>query len=73
MVGLPCVTRQIPRGELVIVEVGDHLGRPWPDRVTFDGNQLMTGLLCGVTAAAGAHPSATKRTSPLDNLETLWP
>lgn len=55
---IPCVTGQIPRGEFMIIEVGDHLGRPWPGGVSFDENQLVTGLPCGVTAAAGTHPSS---------------
>lgn len=40
----------------MITKVSDHLGRPWPSSVTFDGNQLVTSLPCGVTAAAGTHP-----------------
>lgn len=44
----------------MIVKVSDHLGRPWPDGVMFDRNQLVTGLPCGVTAAAGTHPSTSE-------------
>lgn len=58
--GLPRVARQIPCGEFMNTKVSDHLGRPWPGSVTFDGNQLVTSLPCGVTAAAGTHLSKTK-------------
>lgn len=60
MRGLPCVRRQVPGGELMILKVSSHLGHPGPRGVAFDGNQLMTDLLCGVTAAAGAHPPHNK-------------
>lgn len=58
--GLPCVTREIPRGEFMVIEVSDYLGCPWPNGVTFDRNQLLTDLPCGVTTAAGTHPSTAK-------------
>lgn len=60
MRGLPCVRRQIPGGEFMILKVSSHLGHPGPRGVSFDGNQLMTDLLCGVTAATGAHPPHNK-------------
>lgn len=44
----------------MILKISNHLGHPGPCGVSFDGNQLMTNLLCGVTAAAGAHPPRNK-------------
>lgn len=67
MVDVPRV--QSPCGEFMTVGVRDHVGRPWPDGVTFDGNQLMTGLPCGVTATTGPHPSTGD--SLLDNQRLL--
>lgn len=40
----------------MIIQVREHPGRPRPGGVSFDGNQLVAGVLRGVTAAAGAHP-----------------
>lgn len=44
----------------MILKFSDHFGRPWPGGVTFDGNQLVASLPCGVAAAAGTHRSTTK-------------
>lgn len=54
--GLPRVTGQIPGGRTRIIKVSNHLVRPWPRGLWSDGNQEVTRLPCGVTAAAGTHP-----------------
>lgn len=44
----------------MIIQVRGHPGRPRPGGVSFDGNQFVPDVLCGVTAAAGAHPPHSK-------------
>lgn len=44
----------------MIIQVRGHPGRPRPGGVSFDGNQFVPDVLCGVAAAAGAHPPHSK-------------